>query len=181
MLCVVLILTEHTTKKSHSSSYTHTNIAPARDMALGYDKVFEFAPQFGLYQLYLFVCAYVAAGSIYGPFLTASVFFQVLYSHRLLYRLLYFYLVLQWCSSNLKLSIKFNQINLIPSLQNQYATSNPFNLTFPLQYEPQHRCRSDVLEKSNADYNNSFIMNNIAVGSCHMVREFIIMMTQVET
>ena len=46
-------------------------------MATGYDKVFEFAPQFGLYQLYLFVCAYIAAGSIYGPFLTASVFFQV--------------------------------------------------------------------------------------------------------
>ena len=46
-------------------------------MATGYDKVFEFAPQFGLYQLYLFVCAYFAAGSIYGPFLTASVFFQV--------------------------------------------------------------------------------------------------------
>ena len=76
MLCVVLILKPRKLRKTSLVHHKHTPIS-ARDMAVGYDKVFEFAPQFGLYQLYLFVCAYTAAGTIYGPFLTASVFFQV--------------------------------------------------------------------------------------------------------
>jgi MFS family permease len=45
-------------------------------MASGYDKVFEFAPQFGKYQLYVFICAYLASCFIYGPMLTAGVYFQ---------------------------------------------------------------------------------------------------------
>ena len=46
-------------------------------MAVGYDQVFEFAPQFGKYQLYVFVVAYLASCTIYGPMLTAGVYFQV--------------------------------------------------------------------------------------------------------
>ena len=47
-------------------------------MAVGYDQVFEFAPQFGKYQLYVFIVAYLASCTIYGPMLTAGVYFQVL-------------------------------------------------------------------------------------------------------
>jgi hypothetical protein len=45
-------------------------------MAVGYDQVFEFAPQFGKYQLYVFIVAYLASCTIYGPMLTAGVYFQ---------------------------------------------------------------------------------------------------------
>ena len=47
-------------------------------MTVGYDQLFQFAPQFGKYQIYVFVVAYLTACIIFGPMLTAGVFFQVL-------------------------------------------------------------------------------------------------------
>ena len=46
-------------------------------MATGYDRVFNFAPQFGKYQIMVYLIGYFSAILIYGPFLSAGVYFQV--------------------------------------------------------------------------------------------------------
>ena len=46
-------------------------------MATGYDRVFNFAPQFGKYQIMVYLIGYISAVLIYGPFLSAGVYFQV--------------------------------------------------------------------------------------------------------
>lgn len=35
-------------------------------MTTGFDRVFEFAPQFGKYQLLVFILGYIASATIYG-------------------------------------------------------------------------------------------------------------------
>ena len=47
-------------------------------MATGYDRVFNFAPQFGKYQILVYFMGFISACLIYGPFLSAGVYFQVL-------------------------------------------------------------------------------------------------------
>ena len=47
-------------------------------MATGYDRVFNFAPQFGKYQIMVYLMGYFSSILIYGPFLSAGVYFQVL-------------------------------------------------------------------------------------------------------
>jgi len=51
-------------------------------MTNGYDRVFEFAPQFGKYQMLIFIVGYIASATIYGPMLTAGVYFQYEAPHR---------------------------------------------------------------------------------------------------
>ncbi|CBY11251.1 unnamed protein product [Oikopleura dioica] len=45
-------------------------------MATGYDRVFNFAPQFGKYQIMVYLMGYFSSILIYGPFLSAGVYFQ---------------------------------------------------------------------------------------------------------
>ena len=35
-------------------------------MTFGYDRVFQFAPQFGKYQMLIFIIGYIASALIYG-------------------------------------------------------------------------------------------------------------------
>ena len=149
------------------------------DTACGYDRIFQFAPQFGKYQMLIFTVGYIASACIYGNAsendidivsCTMKVIFKTL-------GLLYL------CTKDIKLKpyIAFcHRLLLLLPLRNIIRTMLTAGVYF--QYAPDHRCRSKF-ENETSPYDsirNSEILqamtpneiknNKTIYDSCHLVR-----------